>query len=206
MHLTISVIIRCMGLRDAGEAAHAVCTVYKLAAAQLYQPQQQYRLEPRAVRSILVFIKDQWVRESPPGSSSSSNSSVGGSFPCTRPVRVQRDSLAGAGEIWPKLGGAETTGTHSSSVHGVGGSEGSLGGHGFNMHTPFSAGGSGVAGSRVGASAVDAVEAALRMVLLAAANEQDAVVLQRLVSQVCCVKNNFVVSKRVSNLVFRSGF
>ncbi|MEW5297332.1 MAG: hypothetical protein WDW36_000548 [Sanguina aurantia] len=178
--------LRCMGLRDAGEAAHAVCTIYKLAAAQLHQPQQQYRLEPRAVRSILVFVKEQWMRASPPGSGGGGGGGgAAGSSPCAGPVRVQRGPVAGVGEVWPKPGGCETTGTHGGAAQGTAGSEGSEGGHGCVSHTPSPAAGSGAAGhTRVGASAVDGVEAALGMVLLAAAHEQDAGVLRRLVAQV----------------------
>ncbi|MEW5314683.1 MAG: hypothetical protein WDW38_006158 [Sanguina aurantia] len=177
--------LRCMGLRDAGEAAHAVCTIYKLAAAQLHQPQQQYRLEPRAVRSILVFVKEQWMRASPPGSGGGGGGGgAAGSSPCAGPVRVQRGPVAGVGEVWPKPGGCETTGTHGGAAQGTAGSEGSEGGHGCVSHTPSPAAGSGAAGhTRVGASAVDGVEAALGMVLLAAAHEQDAGVLRRLVAQ-----------------------
>lgn len=53
--------LRCLGLRDAQEAARCATTFYRLATAQL-PPRPQLKLDALAVRSMLGFIQGVWLR------------------------------------------------------------------------------------------------------------------------------------------------
>ncbi|KAF5834335.1 hypothetical protein DUNSADRAFT_9036, partial [Dunaliella salina] len=58
--LTLEICLRDLGLRDAAEAARAVACCFNLAAMQL-PPRPQYNFGLLLVRSLVAFVREQWL-------------------------------------------------------------------------------------------------------------------------------------------------
>lgn len=154
MGVALEVGLRCAGLRDATEAARAVASWYRLAAVQLSSP-AQLRLDALAVRTIVTYIQREWMM----GLGVSEPALPGGPG---APPGVSGSGTPAAATNPPVA--VAVAGTPSRSV----------------QHSESGRSGSG----RVGGSALDAVEAALRAVVLPAADPEDLGLLTRLLSQV----------------------